>query len=328
MSCGAESFTALARRCLARHILGVAQIVEFFFVAYEVLQRWLQHAASGRIGVWLGLTALLRCAPDHRVDTFVEPKSGRPYRVLSRLEHDRRGKASVLFSLHAHGTHPDVIVEGYSLIRHAVKERGMLLVVPEGRLDANGKFHWNAAKACCGAGPRHDDLGYLRNVLRDLAEHYQIDTRRVFALGLSNGAFMAHAWACAGGGELSGIIAIAGAAPGPDDPPCQSARPVSVLHVHGTADDVIPYAGKDDASGRYPSAAASVARWVAIDGGSDKSQTSSRFSLRLLEPVSVQTWQAPHARVGLWTFEDGDHYNRGARFFMPEYLDFVGAKGR
>lgn len=283
--------------------------------------------------MWLGLSAVLACAPTTRVDSFVEPVTGRPYRVVSLADHDVTRPAKVLFSLHAYATPPDMVVDGYSLVRHAVQKRGLLLVVPEGRLDALGHYHWNASLACCGEGERHDDLGYLRAVLRDLPRHFRTDPSQVFAFGVSNGSFMAQRWACAGHGELSAIVSIAGGSPGPHDAPCQSATPVSVLHVHGTADEIIPYAGSSEPGREFPSAPVGLARWVKIDGCSPRATVSQRRTL-FLERLTVQTWASPvvdrasareprGARVSLWTVEGGDHNLRSVRYFMPELIDFL-----
>jgi poly(3-hydroxybutyrate) depolymerase len=270
----------------------------------------------------LGITAVLGCAPATRVDSFVEPVSGRPYRVVSLADHDRGRPAKVLFSLHAYATPPDMVVEGYSLVRHAVQKRGLLLVVPEGQLDALGHHHWNASAACCGEGPRNDDLGYLRAVLRDLPKHYKIDRSQVFAFGVSNGSFMAQRWACAGHGELSAIVSIAGAGPGPNDEPCTSTKPVSVLHMHGTADEIIPYGGSSEPARSFPSAPTGMARWVAIDGCSPEAKVSQRRTL-FLERLTVQTWASSKARVSLWSIEGGDHNLRSVRYLMPELIDFL-----
>jgi polyhydroxybutyrate depolymerase len=299
--------------------------LEIFFLAVEALRRRAARVKAPGVRALAALSlALTGCEPAVNTLALVEPESGRPYRVILRGDHDASKPVAVLFSLHPYATPPDVIVDGFSLVRHAVRDRKWLLVIPEGKLDGAGHFHWNATAACCGDGPRHnDDLGYLRAVLRDVQKRYTTDPERVFAFGVSNGAFMAQRWASTPGAELKGIIAISGAAPGPDDAPFAPPHPVSVVLVHGLLDDIIPYAGKDVAGSRQPSVPDSVAMWVKHDGCDAKSERARRRSL-FLSAVDVETWGRPGARVSAWTFETGPHNIRDARFFMAEFLDLLG----
>jgi polyhydroxybutyrate depolymerase len=261
---------------------------------------------------------VLGCEPSVRIESFVERTSGRPYRVTAPEE--PQTKTDVLVSLHAYRTTPDMVVNGYSLVRHVVKERGWILVVPEGLRDAQGHPYWAASTACCGFAPGQDDVAYLRGVLGEVKERYAVG--RVFAFGVSNGSFMAHRWACTEGGELDGIVSIAGAATSPDDPPCAASRPVSVVHVHSRLDEIIHYDGSNEPRRRYPSARATVDQWVRRDVCSLKPVASVRRS-QAFERIDVQDWTCPDAHVALWTFESSPHKIRSARFLLPELLEAV-----
>ncbi|MFZ4718028.1 MAG: alpha/beta hydrolase family esterase [Ilumatobacteraceae bacterium] len=100
---------------------------------------------------------------------------------------------------------------------------------------------WNAG-ICCGPAVRKgvDDVGFVRRLIDTLSAKATIDPRRVFAAGHSNGAFMAYRLAC----ELSDrIVAVGLQAGGLGVPRCTPSRPVSLLHIHGTADTNVPIAG-------------------------------------------------------------------------------------
>lgn len=267
--------------------------------------------------------AFVGCEPQAETEALVEAGSKRPYRVITRKHHDSKQPAAVLFVLHAYATEPEVIVGSFALVPHVVEDRGWILVVPEGRRDGANQLHWNATAACCGEGDRFgDDLGYLRAVLGAVKERHAVDEERVFAFGVSNGAFMAHRWASTPGGELGAIIAVSGVGPGPDDAPFAPTRPVSVVSVHGFLDDVIPYAGKDEPGRRQPSVPDTVARWVTHDECGTESERTRRRSL-FFNAIDVETWTGPRAKVTAWKFETGLHNMRDVRFFMSEYLDFI-----
>ena len=314
-----SSFTRFCDRDMASVDL------EIFLLAVEALRRRAIRIAPPGVGAIAAASlALLGCETAVNSASLIEPESGRPYRVIARSDHDASKPTAVLFALHAYATPPDVIVDAFSLARHAVRDRGWLLVIPEGKTDSAGQLHWNATAACCGDGARYnDDLGYLRAVLRDAQKRWVVDTERVFAFGVSNGAFMAQRWASTPGGELAGVIGISGAGPGPDDAPFAPTRPVSVVHVHGLLDDVIPYAGKDEPGRRQPSVPESVEKWVKHDGcDGARSERTRRRSL-FLSVIDVETWSCAGARVSAWTFQGGRHNIRDARFYIADYLDVI-----
>ena len=104
-----------------------------------------------------------------------------------------------------------------------------------------GGHVWNGGR-CCGpaAAKNVDDVSFLSTVIDRVTGRYPIDARRVFAAGHSNGAIMAYRLAC----ELSTkIVAIGVQAGSLEVGDCHPARPVSVFHIHGTADRNIPIDG-------------------------------------------------------------------------------------
>jgi polyhydroxybutyrate depolymerase len=88
-----------------------------------------------------------------------------------------------------------------------------------------------------------------------------VDRARVFSAGFSNGGFLSYRLAC----ELGDRIAAIGPVSGVDGTEgCPATRPVPVLHFHGTADAVVPYAGGGLFG--FPGAQASVDGWIARNG--------------------------------------------------------------
>lgn len=279
-----------------------------------------------RLGLLAPLAALLPgCRPALPAQSFVEPTTGRPYRVVVRPGHDAARPAAALFVLHAYANAPDGFFRGMHLDRAAVSDRGWIAVLPEGTPDARGNLAWNAAVACCGFGPRKaDDLAYLHAVLADVRRRFAVDSARVFAVGSSNGGFMAHRWACAPQGDLRGIVSISGAAPGPDDLPCTPAVPVSVLEVHGTRDPIIRYLGGSRGPGaRYSSAEETFAAWRQAQGCAGEPAVADERLLLFRERVRKQVAACPRARVALWTVEGGWHEMPRLRFEVDGMLGFL-----
>jgi polyhydroxybutyrate depolymerase len=280
-------------------------------------------------GVAAAIAAVLllsACESPAQRAVFVEPATSRIYQVLSRKGHDFHRPSPALFVLHPYATDPSVLLRNYDLVRRAALERGWLLLVPQGVADKEGRLSWNASAACCGAGAAGpDDVGYLRSVLADVRRHAAVDPLRVYAFGESNGGFMAHRWACEPGGELRAIASIAGAAPGPEDPPCAPAGPVSVLEVHGDRDERVRYEGGRSLRGRYPGARETIERWRALDGCAPVARSARETRLLFFAPLRVDAFACPSAAVELWTVEGGGHQLRSLRLWSERMIDFLAA---
>lgn len=126
-----------------------------------------------------------------------------------------------------------------------------LVVFPDGtrvRATPQGRV-WNAG-ACCGRAAEGeddvDDVAFLKSVIHHVEAEYRVDPKRVFAAGHSNGAMMSYRLACEAADEVAAIGLQAGALV---VDPCRPSKPVSVLHVHGTADRNVPiHGGEGDRS--------------------------------------------------------------------------------
>lgn len=278
------------------------------------------------LGAVAPASLLAACGGGVSESPFIEPATSRGYVVWARRDHDRTRPAPVLFALHAYATSPEVLVRAFALVPRAAASRGWILVAPAGTRDGAGKLSWNASAACCGIGPqRPDDVEFLHRVLEDVRRRIAVDPERVYAIGVSNGAFMAHRWACAPSGDLRAIVSIAGAAQGPDDPPCTPSVPVSVLHVHGDEDQTIRYQGGSADGARYPSARESAGFWRNANGCSPEATVTRRRSF-LFGDSRIESWSGPRARVALWTVEGGAHHIRALRFDAEEMLAFLEGK--
>jgi polyhydroxybutyrate depolymerase len=142
-----------------------------------------------------------------------------------------------------------------------VAEReGFLVAYPDGLNRA-----WNVGGGCCGTPGRTgvDDVGFVVDVVEDIAAQLPVDRDRVFATGISNGGMLAYRLAC----DTSVFAAV-----GPDAATllgaCPDPAPISVLHIHGTADESIrldggPGGGVAKIDG--PPVAQVIATWRELD---------------------------------------------------------------
>jgi polyhydroxybutyrate depolymerase len=109
-------------------------------------------------------------------------------------------------------------------------QKGFATVTPQGQ----GKVaRWNTELGS-------KDLLFLGTVLDTTEQQLCIDTNRVYAAGLSNGAFMTSAVACEFNRRIAAVAPVAGAR---SIKGCRFRRPVPVVAFHGTADGFVSYDG-------------------------------------------------------------------------------------
>ncbi|MFV1966620.1 MAG: PHB depolymerase family esterase [Pirellulaceae bacterium] len=88
-----------------------------------------------------------------------------------------------------------------------------------------------------------DDIQFVDRLLDELSAEANVDTRRIYATGFSNGAMMCHRLAVERSERVAAIATVAGTmANGLPEP----TRPVPVLHFHGTADPAFSFRGGID----------------------------------------------------------------------------------
>ena len=122
---------------------------------------------------------------------------------------------------------------------------GFLLVMPEGTNTVLGLpftlLTWNAGTCCASAAASNvDDVGFVSDLLDDLALSFSVDENRVYATGLSNGGMMSYRLGLELPDRISAIAPVAAAVVVPN-PIAQ--RPIPVIAIHGALDTNVPYLG-------------------------------------------------------------------------------------
>jgi len=206
---------------------------------------------------------------------------------------------------------------------------GFLYLHPDGMTDFLGNGYWNATDACCDLfNTGVDDSAYLRALLDTVRGLFNVDDRRIHVMGASNGGFMTHRMACDHADLIASIADIAGATW--NNPVfCGATEPVSVLHVHGTADTTILYPGGIIAAA-YPGAVETTEQWAAVGGCSLVPDTSlPNLDLEATIPGAETTVTryvsgcAPGIEAQLWTIVGGGHIPTPTAVFAPMMIQFL-----
>jgi polyhydroxybutyrate depolymerase len=209
---------------------------------------------------------------------------------------------------------------------------GFLYMHPDGTVDGGGNRFWNATDACCNFyGSTVDDSGYLLGLIDAVKAQCNVDPRRVYLIGHSNGGFMSYRMACDHPETIAAIASLAGATflnPGT----CWPASPVHVLQIHGTADGTVHYNGGCfvGMSFCYPGALGSAEQWATFGGCSLVSDTSGA-PLDLVanlagDDTTVARYEgdcAPGGSAELWTINGGVHVPSLSPTFSQLVIEYL-----
>ena len=196
-------------------------------------------------------------------------------------------------------------------------QNGFIVIYPNGtgRLSEDKFLTWNGG-TCCGyaQGKNVDDVGFVRAIVIDLQSLLNIDEKRIYAAGMSNGGILTHRLACEAADLFAAVAAVAGTL---NLVSCAPSQPISVIEFHGTADQHIPYDGgvgpESLVSVDFTSVKDSVEFWSVFNRCSSKPQMDS------FDDIQHETWTgcAGSTAVELYTVIGGGHSWPGGQGGWP-----------
>jgi len=166
----------------------------------------------------------------------------RTYRLYVPASAVGAGPVPLLVALHGGGS-DGAHFEKASGFDQVADKAGFIVAYPDGVRPATGQrvSAWNAGD-CCGYAARTgvDDVGFVQALIAAVSASHQVDARRIYVAGESNGGMLGYRLAC----QLGSIIAaVAVQSATLEYSPCQPAAPVSLLAIHGADDAEVPLAG-------------------------------------------------------------------------------------
>ena len=166
-----------------------------------------------------------------------------------------------------------------------------------------------------------DDVAFLNQMLDQLALKYSVDTRRIYATGLSDGGFMALRVGCNMADRVAAIAAVGAAMP--KTMICLPARPVPALFINGTDDPIVPDNGGTYKPGRFHvlSAEDSAKTWAKFDRCEEKpAHDKLPSSEKGGKETKTFTYSAckDNAQVALYSVKGGGNTWPGGEQFTTE----------
>lgn len=163
------------------------------------------------------------------------------------------------------------------------------------------------------------DENFLTALIAQLHTDYQIDTKRVFAVGHSNGGSFLHHYACFTAGQtLTGFVSLSGSilnlntyksylgdsyACHPDHERTDSN--IGVMHIHSTKDAIVPYWGDNTTDSVHTM----MNRWGRMTHCNTQPHTNTAIQGLSNNPSNVvlSQWQGCNAPIQTLILDPGGH---------------------
>jgi polyhydroxybutyrate depolymerase len=251
----------------------------------------------------------------------------RPVTVKVPSSYDPSTPTPLLILLHGY-TATGMLQDLYFGMTAVAEAEGLIYAHPDGTVDQTDNQFWNATDACCDFyGTDVDDVAYLTGLVDEIVSKVNVDPKRIYFVGHSNGGFMSYRMACEASERIAAIVSLAGAN-WLDGADCGATSPVSVAQIHGDMDDTILYGGGMNINA-YPSAAESTAYFAGVDG-CDAMLASGGPNIDLESTLAgnettVEVYPNCHAghTVELWTIVGGGHVPNLSPAFSQQVVDFL-----
>jgi polyhydroxybutyrate depolymerase len=214
-------------------------------------------------------------------------------------------------------------MEKFSKFSRLADSENFIVMYPNGFGVMGFLQHWNAGH-CCGkaAGDKLEDVGFVAAAIEDVAVRLKIDRDRIYMVGFSNGGMLVYRFAAERGGLLAAVAPLAasiGGRPAEDASEWripEPEKPLSVITIHGLADDDVPYEGgvssRRGGTRTYWSVEDSVDFWVNRNGCAPQPVTQTMRS----ESVLIKSWEncKNETTVALWLIKGWGHVWPGKYF--------------
>jgi polyhydroxybutyrate depolymerase len=176
--------------------------------------------------------------------SFIHDNIKRTFNIHLPTFYNKASHMPLVFVLHGRGGNGEsmILVTRKGFNKLADKD-GFIVVYPDGI-----ELNWNDGRKDEEANDRAhreniDDVGFISELIDNMINDYNIDPKRIYVTGISNGAIMSYRLACELSHRIAAIAPVDGNIPIMLLSECSPSRPVSVLAINNVNDPLVPYDG-------------------------------------------------------------------------------------
>lgn len=214
--------------------------------------------------------------------------------------------ASLMFIMHGSGGSAKNIMKSAMKLEAIAANENLLVVYPDGY-----KQYWNECRKYATSAANKENINdnaFFKAMIGYFADRYGINKNEIFAAGFSGGGQMAYKLGLTMPGDIKAIAAIVANMPDSASSDCTPVnKPLPVLIINGTLDNVNPYDGGEmfvdnKSYGVVRSTDNSFAYWSALAGYTGKAimqllPDSDTADQRIIESYSYKEKGKPQVRL-------------------------------
>jgi len=176
--------------------------------------------------------------------SFIHDNLKRKFKFHIPSGYDKSVQSPLVIALHGRGGNGvSMILLTRKGFNKMADTDGFLIVYPDGI-----ELNWNDGRMDQEAKDRAhreniDDVGFISALIDSMIMNYNIDPKRVYVTGISNGAIMSYRLACELSHKIAAIAPVDGNIPVMLYPYCSPSNPVSVLAINNLNDPLVPFEG-------------------------------------------------------------------------------------
>ena len=168
----------------------------------------------------------------------------RTFHIHIPSSYDKTVSLPLVIALHGRGGNGEsmILVSRKGFEKLADRD-GFIVVYPDGI-----EMNWNDGRKDEEAKDRAhaeniDDTGFISDLIDSMIKDYNVDPKRVYVTGISNGAIMSYRLACELSHKIAAIAPVDGSIPNMLLHECSPSRPVSLMAINNINDPLVPFNG-------------------------------------------------------------------------------------
>ena len=265
-------------------------------------------------------------------NTIMHKGLKRTYHLYVPERYDSKNPAALVFVLHGGGGTGNRMGK-FTGVSALADHHGFIAIYPNAV-----EKHWNDGRDLEDYRSNReniDDVGFISALIDTIASRYNLDHKRVYVTGISNGAMMSFRLACELTDKITAIAPVVGSFGENISKVCEPSRPIPVIIIGGTGDPLVPWNGGHvhlfrKKFGKVLSFADTTRFWVEHNGCSADPDISwladvdPEDGTRIRKKVYSQCNQG--VRVILYEIQGGGHTWPGGPQYLPEWMIGINSK--
>ena len=182
---------------------------------------------------------LIGCSSDdnsksYNSNTIFHDGINREYIIYVPKSYDRTSSIPLVLNFHGFGGSASEFMD-YADMRSLAESEIFILAYPQGSY-LNGAAHWNACPTGIDNKSTADDFGFIESMINEISSSYNLDMKRLYAAGYSNGGMMAYGLANHKSDLIAAVASVSGAMLDCLGP---TSHPIPIIHFHGTSESAL-----------------------------------------------------------------------------------------